>query len=285
MFWNLLAIENTKNLRRSLLWVELILLVLVELTIFIFLFSAIQDSPRGVTITAEDHAKIPQLVSWPGSLEFALGSLSGTNLGVLLLIVFVGTVTAQEYTLRTYRLWLSRGTPRPLLLTAKFTATLVPTLAIVLVALVSGAAISAVFSIQLDGSLHLDQVSVWQLGLSLLRTAYSMLPYAALTFLIAITTRSTAAAIGGGLAFALLIESFLAQGLAIAGGSLGQMAKYLPGLLSNSLLNLNRVTAELSGGTQSGLISPVPAAVGIAIWTLSFVAIAMLVFRRQDFTD
>lgn len=284
MLWNMLAIENIKNFRRSLLWVELILLALVEIAIFIFLYTIIHNAPSGVTISAEERAQIPQLVSWPGSLQFALSSVSGTNLGVLLMIVFVGAVTAQEYTWHTYRLWLSRGVPRPLLLATKFIATLLPMLVIILVALLSGGFISALFSIQINGSLQLNQLNLWQLVLSVLRTVYTMLPYAALTFLLAIITRSTAAAIGGGVAFALLIDSILVQVLTVAGDSLGEIGKYLPAMLSSSLLSLNRVTTGISSGAQADITAPIPAAAGIAIWTLSLVTVATLVFRHQDIT-
>lgn len=283
MFWNILAIENTKNLKRSLLWVELILLALLMISINLFFYTTLQSIPEGVTISAENRAQIPELVFWPGSLVFALSFVGGNGLGGLLLFVFVGAVTAQEYTWRTFRLWLSRGTPRPLLLAAKFTALLLPSLAVVLTALVSGAGISAILSTHINGTLHLDRVNFWQLGLSVFRTAYSLLPYAALTYLLAIAARSAVVAIGGSLAYTLIIEPFLVQALAIS-KSLAPLAKYLPATLGESLLRLNLAIAGLSGGTQPDLLGPVPAAAGMAIWTISLVTLALWIFRRQDFT-
>lgn len=283
MFWNLLTNENTKNFKRTLLWVELILLAVFVICIFSFLYLIMQSTPEGVTISTEDRAKIPVLVSWPGALEFALQFVGRTGLGGLLLIVFVGAATAQEYTWRTFHLWLNRGTPRSLLLVAKFCALLLPTLAVVLTALISGGVITAIFSMQINGALHLEQVNFWQLGLGMLRTAYALLPYVALAFLLAIATRSPVIAVGGGLAYATIIESLLAQTLSISSGSLGGVAKYLPASLADSLLSLNLATTDLVAETQSGLLGSVSAAAGIAIWTFSFLALALWIFRRQDF--
>ena len=281
MFWNLLAIENTKNLKHRLLRVELILLALLVMSILFFLYASVHGTPDGVTISDEDFAKIPHLVTWPGALVFALHFVVGTK---LLLIAFVGAVTAQEYTWRTFPLWLSRGTPRPLLLAAKFTALLIPIFAFIVVALLSGAVVSAILSMQIHGTLHLDQVNFWQLGLSAIRTAYSLLPYVALTFLLAIATRSAVAAIGGSLAYGLIIESVLVQSLALQTASVGQLAKFLPTMLADSLLALNQIIPGLEEGEQPLLADPVTATLGIAVWTISLFALALWIFRRQDFT-
>ncbi len=284
MFWNILAIENTKNLRRNLLWAELILLALIVISIFTFLYISIQNAPDGVTISTEDIDKIPHLVTWPVALEFAIHFVGRTGLGGLLLIVFVAAATAQEYTWRTLHLWLSRGTPRPLLLGVKFTALLLPTLMIVLTALVSGAAITLFFSMQINGTLHLDQLNFWQLGLSLLRTTFTMLPYVALTYLLAIATRSAVVSTGAGIAYTLIIESFLVQILAISKGNLGRMAKYLPVRLADSLLSSNQGMPGMAEGLSPGLLEPFPAVVCIALWTLALFCLTLWIFRRQDFT-
>lgn len=286
MFWNILSIENTKNLRRALLWVELIALALLVVLIITFLYIATQSSlPENVTISSDDLHQIPQLVTWPGALTFALQSAAGSSLGVLLLVVFVGAVTAQEYTWHTLRLWLSRGVPRPLLVIAKFAALIVPALALVLAALFSGAGISAVFSWQINGSLHLDQLDILQLCLSILRTAYTLMPYAALTFLLAIASRSAVIAVGGGLAFAMFLESIVMQMLQMGNGILSKLAAYLPAALSDILLNLNQTMIKGGNVTRAGSVTNLSAILGIAAWTCLFVGLSLWIFQRQDLTD
>ena len=108
MFRNQLWIENQKNLKRNLLWIEIVLLGIIVLFVFAGLYIAIQGTPDGVTITDADSGKIPQLITWPGSLAFSLRFAAGSK---LILIIFVGAVTASEYSWRTYQLWLSRVYP------------------------------------------------------------------------------------------------------------------------------------------------------------------------------
>jgi ABC-type transport system involved in multi-copper enzyme maturation permease subunit len=284
MFRNIVAAENTKNFKRSLLRVELGLLAVLVFSIFTFIYFAFLLTPVRVPISASERAQLVQLVSWPGSLVESQTLIAGSELGVLLLVVFVGAVTAQEYGWRTFRLWLSRGTPRNLLLAAKFTALLLPIFAIVLTALVSTAVSTAIISTQIHGSLHLEQLNMWQLSLSILRTAYSLLPFAAMAYLLAIASRSAAVAIGVSFAYIVIVEDLLVQALGILKGNLSQVALYLPGMLSNSLLSMNQMNPNMASGEQSYLLNPVSAAAGVAIWTLSFFAIALWIFRRQDFT-
>lgn len=281
MFWNLLWIENHKNLKRILLWVELVLLVVFVVLVFAGLYIALRGTPDGVTITDADIAKIPQLVSWPGSLAFSIRFAASSE---LLLIVFVGAVTASEYTWRTYQMWLSRGVPRALLLAAKFVSLCLPILLVVTGALIAGGAISAIFSLRTNGTLYLEQVNFWQLGLDLFRTAYTLLPYAGITFLLAVATRSAVAAIGGCTAYSLIVEGILAQSLLLLPGRLREIAKYLPASLMESVLSANWTPPALAGEVMPGLLTPSHAAIAIGVSTLSLVTAAIFIFQRQDFS-
>jgi len=182
------------------------------------------------------------------------------------------------------QLWLSNGISRPVLLLAKFAIVLLPALLFVLAPFVTGAITTAVFTQILQGSLPFAQVDWWQAALSILRTAYTLLPYAALTFLLAVASRSTVVAVGGGLAYTLLIEGVFVQLLAFIGGTWAKIGQYLPASLSSSLATFNRVSANSSSGlaTQAEGLSLETAVIGIALYTLLFVALAVLAFRRQD---
>lgn len=285
MFWNLLTIENIKYTKRTLFWVELAVLAILVVLILTFIYSAIGSLPENVTISSDDMQEIPQLVTWPGALVFALQSAAGNSLGVLLLIVFVGAVTAQEYTWHTIRIPLARGTPRPLLLAARFVALFVPALAFVLTALLAGAAISAIFSHQINGSLYLDQLDIFQVGLSVLRTAYTLLPYIVLTFLLAIASRSAVIAVGGGIAFAMILESIIMQLLQMGHAPLNKLAAYMPAALSGILLNMNKAMIKGGDVLQAGSVSSLAAILGIGAWTCLFLGLSLLIFQRQDLTD
>jgi ABC-type transport system involved in multi-copper enzyme maturation permease subunit len=281
MYWNLLWIENQKNFRRRLLWVELAILIIFILLIFMGLYISIRTTPDGVTITDTDRAKLPQLVTWPGSLAFSLRFAAGSK---LLLIIFVGAVVASEYSWRTYQLWLSRGIPRFLLILAKFTALIMPTLIVVIGALLVGGCISAIFSYIINGSLFLEQINLWRLGLDVFRTAYTLLPYVSITFLLAIISRSAVAAIGGCTAFGLVLENLLGQTLLLLPSKLGNMAFYLPASLMESVLSASWTPPALVEDMTPGLLSPGQAGIGIAIWTVVLLGTSMWLFQRQDFS-
>ena len=281
MFWNLYWIENQKNFKRKILWIELAMLILLVLLVFTGLYFSIQGTPDGVTITDGDLKKIPQLITWPGSLAFSVRFAAGSK---LLLIIFVGAVTASEYTWRTYQVWLSRGVPRILLLGSKFISFFLPTLLIVTGALVAGGLISAIFSLVLNDTLYISQVNFWHLVLDIFRTSYTLLPYAGITFLIAVATRSAVAAIGGCVAYGLIVESLLAQSLAILPGRISEAAKYLPSNLMQSVLNASWTPPALMEEAIPGVLTANQAAIGIGVITLILVSLALWVFSRQDFS-
>ncbi len=293
MVVQLLGIENTKLTRRTMLWVELALIA-VAVVALVLLMYAIYAAPKPAELqdvkgAGAADAMIAQFIMWPGALLNSLSLAGSGAFGGLLLIVLVGSVAAQEYGWRTLHVLLGRGVSRTALLTAKFLALLVPVALIVLTPLIVGAPITALFTVIIRGSLDVSQVDFGQLGLAALRTMYTLLPYGALTFMLAVVTRSTVAAIGGGLGYALLIEGLLIQILSMFGGVFSKIWTYLPAGLSQSVLSLNQV-ARSTGVTVNGqsaaltTLDPTAAAIGIALYVIVFFGIALWAFRRQDLT-
>ena len=176
------------------------------------------------------------------------------------------------------------GVPRTLLLVSKFISFCLPILLVVTGTLVAGGLITGIFSLHINGSLYLGQVNFGQLGLDLFRTAYTLLPYVGITFFLAIATRSVVAAIGGCAGFGLIVDSLLGETLLLMPGKIGEAAKYLPENLMQSLLSANWTPSTLMEETTPGLLTPIPAAIGIAIWTLVFFGLALWFFKRQDFS-
>lgn len=289
MFWRLFVIENRKLIKRPMLWIELGTLAAMIILLFSALYIAIQQSATPEMQGAA--AAMKATLTWPQGLQQALGVVAGNGLGGLLVIVLVGTITAQEYTWRTFHSMVSRGAPRVTLLSAKFAAMLIPVLLIVLVALFSGGFVTGILSLTQDGSLHADQVHFGKLLLAVLRNAYTLLPYAGLAFMLAIATRSVAATIGIALTYALIIEGFLVSLALQFSGVLSKVLVYLPSSLATGLLRLDRPSLSVGVSSSSPMMAtlhwlePVPAAVGIALWTLIFFTAALLIFRRQDLVD
>jgi hypothetical protein len=281
MFWKVLGAEHVKLFKRNILWVEIALLALAVATLYLIAFA--------ILLAGSSGEMVPEVIenglTWPAGLTGALGFAAGPNLGGLLMIVLVGAVVAQEYAWGTLQLWLSRGIPRPLLMGVKFAALLLPASLIVLTALVTGGLISGAFSLHFLGSIPFSQVEWGQLGWSILVYTYSLLPYAALTFFLAVASRSTVVSIGGGLAYALLLEGIGLQLIGALGGIWGEIGRYMPGGLARGMLSLNSgITVEVGGEAVERIqfLNPAAAAVGIALYVLIFVTGAILLFRRQD---
>ncbi len=285
MFWQMVSVEQKKLTRRKILWIELAMVAAAAVFIPLVIYLASQGDGSGNLVITTD-GPVEDMIAWPLALNLGIGLASGGGLGGLLIVILIGTLTAQEYGWRTMQLWLSNGISRPVLLLAKFAIVLLPALLFVLAPFITGALTTAVFTQNLQGSLPFAEVDWWQAALSILRTAYTLLPYAALTFLLAVASRSTVVAVGGGLAYTLLIEGVLMQLLGLVGGTWAKIGQYLPAGLSNSLASLNRVSASTSSGfvPQAAGLSMETAVIGIALYTLLFVGLAILAFRRQDLT-
>jgi hypothetical protein len=140
--------------------------------------------------------------------------------------------------------------------------------------------ISAFLTLLRNGSLaSAAQVDWGRLVESILLVAYSLFPYGALAFFLAIVTRSSTfpIAIAGG--FGLIGENLLVILLGFLGKQIQQYAFYLPAGLAHGLL-----TAIQPGGDE-GFLPPATCAVGILIYTLVFVGLSVWVFQRQDLSS
>lgn len=115
-------------------------------------------------------------------------------------------------------------------------------------------------------SASLDVVS---LLLSYLRTCYGMLPYAALTFLLVVVSRSAVVAVSGLILFMLAIELPLTALLPLLGKNYAQVAQFLPAGLAQAMNQQNYAAAHLPTTT---LVSPffvhngVPDQQALALW-------------------
>ena len=281
MIWQVVNAEQTKIFKRKILWIELGLLALAMTLLYVVAFSVIASDSSGQV----PPEAIEGSLTWPAGLTSGLSFAAGPNLGGILMILLVGAVVAQEYTWGTLQLWLSRGISRPLFLSAKFVALLLPAFFIVLTALLVGGTISAAFSLYYLGGIPFAQVAWGELGWSVLVFTYSLLPYAALTFFLAVASRSTVVSIGGGLAYALLLEGIILQLIGTLGGVWGQIGLYVPGGLARGMLAIDSgITVQVGDAPVERIqfLDPGIAALIIALYILVFVFASLLIFRRQD---
>ena len=146
--------------------------------------------------------------------------------------------------------------------------------------------ISLIFAYQLHGGVSVHAGDIAFAFLSTLRTAYGMLPYVALAFLLIVVFRSPAA-VGGVPLFMLAVELPLSLILPALGSGFAHVAQYLPIGLAQAMSIQNYAGAHLPAQTLGGggQANPLAAAIGIAIYTCVLFGIALWMFQRQDLAN
>ena len=288
MFLQMVNIERRKLSKRTMFWVELAIIILAVFLLFTAFYGiqATDFSQAGPNVQVEgDPAEFALLLVWPMGLTVGFNAVS--LLGAFLLIILTGALVAQEYSWGTFQIWLSRGVPRPSVLLAKFLIAAAVTFLFVLTAVITGTIISAIFSQMNLGSLPFDSVNWLRLVQSVLLVSFSILPYVALAFFLAVLSRSTIVTIGGTLAFASLIEPVLSQIGMLVGGAWQSMVAYLPANLGQriSLIILEiPKTSELPDivSAPENMLSLETAVIAVTIYTVLFIAASIILFQRQD---
>ncbi|HEY7420274.1 MAG TPA: hypothetical protein VH593_34165 [Ktedonobacteraceae bacterium] len=278
MFWNVLLLETDKIFKRALIWIELTILAIVIIGITLIEYFISQLAPLSVS------QPLIASFTWPNGLENAAQFAEAHSLGGILLVVLLSMITAQEYSWRTYHLWLGRGTPRPVLLGAKCLAALIAVLFVVVTTVIVSGLTTGVLTLLIKGSLPLQQVNFTHFVSNILIIYYGLLPYLALAFLLSILSRSVAVALSISLTFLLLVEGTVYTALSLMHGLAAQLVQYLPEGLEAAM----QPTSQPS--TASNVLSvpsppPLVAVLCIACYVLVFVGVGFWRFFRQNFTD
>jgi ABC-type transport system involved in multi-copper enzyme maturation permease subunit len=280
MFWNVLLLEMDKIFKRAIFWIELAVLAAIIIIIDSVEYIISQVSgPAGQSLIAT--------FTWPRGLESVSQFAGAHSLGGLLLVILLSAVTAQEYSWRTYHLWLGRGVSRLTLLAAKCVVALIATLLVVVTAVIVGSITTGILTLVIKGSLPFQQVNFGYFFSNILIIYYSLLPYVALAFLLSILSRSVALSISVGLVFILLVEGTVYTVLSLLNKTAANIVQYLPIGLEATLQNATQTTST----TQTATIAVFPyppvwvAIVCIALYVLVFVGLAFWRFVGQNFTD
>ncbi len=285
MLWNLYVNENTKLFRRALYWVGLAVLLGMGMAIFGMLFAAVKIPAISKTIPPEQIVMFKGMLAWPASFYAALQlNWSSISLGGLLAFLLVGVVTAQEYPWRTLNLTVGHGTPRARVLAAKLLSVFTALAGWMLFLMLAVGAFTAFTSWQFAEGPDLASMNFGHLGMSMLRQLLALTPYVALTFCLAVATRSAVAAIGVVAGFSLIVEPLIIQVASLMGGALSGVTAYLPMMLSQTLLKANESGAAGMIGAGGGM-TPETAAAAIAVYAGVFLLSAFVIFRRQDLSS
>ncbi len=286
-FVRLLSVERRKLFGRALPWAEVLIFALLVGILHIAIIAALQQgNAREMPPQVADE--IRRMLYWPQGLKNALTFANGGEIGGLFVIVLVGAFMAQEYTWHSVHLWLSRGVSRTAYLLAKAAIAILFLGAFVLVAVLVGGGVTAVFTYAELGTLPLQEVDALGLVGDMVVVGYTLVPYAALAFLLAVASRSTMVTIGVGLGYTLLIENMVAEILSLFSPEVASVTRYLPTMLTKSLTQHitagSEVTVGIQGASTVSLLQPETAAVLLAVYTVLLLGASVWLFRRQDMT-
>ncbi len=281
----LVRVETRKLRGRALLWVEAALLGLLVLALYSALLAVLARPQPDMPPEVVEQMRAS--LRWPQGLLAALTFGNGGELGGLFAVVLTAAVVAQEYTWRTLPLWLGRGVPRSAFLAAKAVVVALALGVLAAVPLLAGGLVTGIATWQAQGSLPWATLPWGQIFGGWLRVWLTLAPYAALTLLVAIRTRSTLTAVGVGLGYNLLVENLAAEVLMLLSPQVARVARYLPGLAAKAVLTPLTAGLEVEMGVQKStalLLDAGPAALLLAAYTLLALLLAGWLMRRQDIT-
>ena len=281
----MLAAELLKVRGRWMPWVLcLILVAMLALTTF-GPYVSWENSGGSFLQEEERHAFV-----LPWSLTSSLNTIQ--SLGSILLAVVAASLVGTEYSWGTVRSCLVRGQTRSGYLLAKLLGLVTVGLALLLAAFAVGVIFTVITTRLADQPITLDVTdgpSLPEVPLMFLRTAFSVLPYALLAFLLAELFHSTAAGVGGGLVY-VFVEGILLAILGNIGGVAADMRLFLVGHHVNAVMELNRIGSEsiYSGFVlrpqleASELLPAAQAAAAVAAYCVFLAGTALWLFQRRD---
>ena len=285
----LMAVELFKLRKRMMTWILAILmvgLVVLLYSIFWSVSGRVTTFGENAQFTGEDLRRALFLQT---SVPFSLQVVS--SFGTIFAMILAAGAVGSEYSWGTVRLMATAASGRVRLMAAKLLVVCGLVAASALLAVAVGLIYSSIITVTNGGSdfSFVTPGFVRDQAESYGRTLFVMAPYVTLAFAMAAIGRSTLAGVGAGIGIAF-VEPLIGELMRLAGNPWKEIPNYLINANSEVILLQNKLpdvvrfgpsTQELAKSHFNG----VPEAVFIlAIYSVVFVALAFLVYRRRDIT-
>jgi ABC-2 type transport system permease protein len=283
----LISAEFFKLRKRMMTWVLAAILVGLVVLLYTVLWSTsvrVETFGERRGFTGLD---LRRALFLPGAVPYGL-QIVGSFGAILAMILAAGSV-GSEYAWGTVRLMATASSGRMRMLTAKlivvFGLTAAGTLLAVAVA-VTYAYIIATYYGEASGSFITGTFIQNELA-SYGRTLLVLSPYVSFAFAVAVIGRSTLAGVGSGLGVAF-IEPIIGGLMRLGGSPWKDIPDYFLSTNRQIVMLQNAVPAVLprigGGGdaVDAGALSPFYAGALLLTYTVVFIALALIVFRRRD---
>ena len=290
----LIAAEFFKLRKRMMTWVVTALMIGIIVLLYSILWSisgragGYFDQELGRRVA---YQELRRGLFLEAGVPFALQIIAG--FGALLAIILAAGAAGSEYAWGTVRLMATASSGRLRLLTARLVVVCVLIAAGTLLAVAVALAYSTIITTYSGGAdfAFLTRGFAWDQFLAYLRTLLVLAPYVSLAFAAAVIGRSTLAGVGAGIVAAFL-EPLISGLMRLGGARWEDVPNYLIAANRQVVLLQNELPSALpSFGpserdlAQRGAHSPEAAALILALYTISFMAVAFVVYRRRDITS
>jgi ABC-2 type transport system permease protein len=279
--------ELLKIRKRSLTWILLYVLVglMVIVHFLLFLVSRINIPGQGFPGAGD----LEELLGLPLSIPFALSTL--TAFGAVLAVILVASSVGNEYNWRTIRIALISSEGRLKFLGAKLIAIAI----VILIGMVIGVAtgfIMGLITTAIGGNPYdfsfLTGSYLWNQFLQFWRTFFMLMPFTMIGFLFGIVGRSVMPGIAVGIGV-LFLEPIITSFMALAGGWVSSVPKYLFNANINAINALNKLPLpdQFSGG-MVGATARMPSVIHaftiLSAYIVVFTGLAFYIFHKRDVT-
>jgi ABC-2 type transport system permease protein len=285
---NLIRAEWLKLSRRPLSWILLILFLVLLVAQILTQFALTLGMPVRSGIVSAQFEEWRRGVLFPGIFATALSHVNG--LGGIFAVIFAAGAIGSEYSWGTLRTQLARDPARDRYLLAKLTTIMLMLATATLLATLLAALLSAVLSPILGSAIRITPDDLMNLIPAILRALYVLLPYVLLTAYATLLTRSVLGGVAIGLSYIIVETGFGALALLrVLGGVWALVYNLTIGQNINTLTLMNRHAFGLRPETTapldlSQLPSPLQATIVVAVYSVLFLAFALILFRRRDIT-
>jgi ABC-2 type transport system permease protein len=282
----LIAAEFFKLRKRMMTWVVAGIMVGLVVLLYTVLWSTsvrVETFGERRGFTGLD---LRRALFLPGAVPYGL-QIVGSFGAILAMILAAGSI-GSEYAWGTVRLMATASSGRMRMLMAKliviFGLTAAGTLLAVLVALIYSYIIATYYGEAsasfVTGTFVRDQLASYG------RTMLVLAPYVSLAFAIAVIGRSTLAGVGSGLGVAF-IEPIVGGLMRLGGSPWKDIPNYFLSTNRQVVMLQNAVPAVLpriGGGdaADAGALSPFYAGLLLFTYSIVFIGLALVVFRRRD---
>ena len=276
----LLRSEVFRLVKRPMPWIMLLIVALGVMLLYGALWGVLESAASG-----GEARELRDGLRVGATTEFGLSLVS--TLATIMVVIVASSTIGAEYGWSTIRTLLPRASGRlPLAVAKLITIGLFVSAMVVFGYLVSlGMAALVTSAAGLDTDLG-DGFAGHALA-SVGRTIYVIVPYAALSFMVALWSRSNATGISVGLAVYLL-EDLIVALISLAGDAIDWLPDLLLSDNADTILALNNINigdASIGGASASDVPDAWQSAGTLGIWTVVFLTVALVIFQRRDVTS